>query len=292
MEGRISEIVEALIEVSQGDYSVQIKLSDKNDELDALAAGFNMMIEDICQQREELQNAYHELAEKTAQLFQTDKMAALGQLAGGLANEINNPINAILDHSRNIAKRIKENDPLYTSINSIQREAASCKKLVDDLLLFSGTGKSYPEPMDLNETIEEAMTLVEAQSKTGNIEIVAEYGSGLPLVTAKKNQIQQVIVNICTNAIDAMPEGGRMTLKTRTADRGVEFEISDTGHGIPEEVKKRIFEPFFTTKEPGKGTGLGLSLCYKIIQKHRGNIKVKSVAGEGTTFTVRLPVIE
>jgi len=158
------------------------------------------------------------------------------------------------------------------------------------LLAFSRAEKSEKEEVDINEAIEQALSLVNALSKTKNIQIIRNYGEGLPRLTVNKNRIQQVIVNLCNNAMDAMPKGGSITVRTKISGESIEIEISDTGEGMSEEVKKHLFEPFFTTKEVGKGTGLGLSLCHGIVTKSGGSIKIDSEKGKGTTITVSLPL--
>ena len=248
---------------------------------------------DALQERaHELQEAYNKLKAAQAMLLQSEKMAAVGQLAGGVANEINNPMGVILGFSQIIVKRIKEGDPLYLPIKSIEREAIRCKKLVVDLLTFSRTGKSQFELININQTIDDTLSLIETQANVKNVEITKAYYSGLSNIFANKNLIQQVIVNLCNNAIDAMPGGGKITIATIQEGKQIEIDISDNGIGMSEEVRKHIFEPFFTTKEIGKGTGLGLSLCYEIIQKHNGSIKTESEMGRGSTFRVKLPITE
>ncbi len=159
-------------------------------------------------------------------------------------------------------------------------------------MTFSRTGKTQFELIDINQTIEETLSLIEGQVKVKNIEIIKAYNKGLPFITANTNQIQQVIVNLCNNAIDAMPDGGKLTIATKKAGEQIEVDIIDTGKGMSEEIKEHIFEPFFTTKEVGRGTGLGLSLCYEIIKKHNGTIEAKSKIDKGTTFIIKLPIKE
>ncbi len=237
----------------------------------------------------ELQEAYEKLTAAQAKLIQSEKMAAVGQLAGGVAHEINNPIGVILGFSQSITGRIKESDPLYMPLKSIEREAVRCRKLVGDLLTFSRSEKTKAEITDINLTIEETLSFIEARAKLKNIEIIRDYGKKLPGIMANKNQLQQVIVNLCNNAIDAMPDGGRIRLFTEKTQGNILIGVSDTGKGMTEEVKKHLFEPFFTTKEVGKGTGLGLSLCYEIIKKHNGTFEVQSEPGKGAAFNIKLP---
>ncbi|HEX3043520.1 MAG TPA: ATP-binding protein [Bacillota bacterium] len=240
----------------------------------------------------ELQAAYDKLKTIQAQLIQSEKMAAVGQLAGGMAHEINNPLGVILGFAQSITKRIPEADPLYRPLKSIEREAVRCKKLVGDLLTFSRAGKTQAEIIDINATIDETLSLIEAQTKVKDIEIIKDYTTAMPQITANKNQMQQVIMNLCNNAIDAMPNGGCLTICTRNNETQIQITISDTGHGMTEDVKNHLFEPFFTTKEIGKGTGLGLSLCYEIIRNHHGIIEVESEVGKGSAFKLKLPLHE
>ena len=178
-------------------------------------------------------------------------------------------------------------------LKSIEREAMRCKQLVQDLLTFSRIGKIEKESMDVHSMIDSSLSLIQAQSKVRNVSLEKGFSAGLPKILANTNQLQQVIVNLCSNAMDAMPQGGTLTVKTRQkkagGQEGVEIEIQDTGTGIPEEIRSRIFEPFFTTKEVGRGTGLGLSLVYEIIQKHGGQISVESDIRKGTRFFIFLP---
>lgn len=271
------------------------------------------------------------------QLAQSEKMAGIGQLASGVAHEINNPLGVILGFAQSMAQRIKEDTPFFMPLKSIEREAQRCKKLVQDLLTFSRTSKTEKEECDINSVIESALSLVEAQTKMKVIIMEKNLQIDLPKIMINGNQIQQVIINLCNNAMDAMPKGGTLRVITklqthsflplskgehtggvapakqhsnevsgvkRSSPRSeaewgssfrkgvqssIEIAITDTGMGIPEEIKNKIFNPFFTTKEVG-GTGLGLSLVYEIVQKHGGTIEFESEVGKGTMFHVFLPI--
>ena len=238
----------------------------------------------------------HEIKERKRledQLIQSEKMAAVGQLAGGIAHEVNNPLGVILGFAQGVVAHLKPNDPIEMPLKSIEREAVRCKELVQNLLTFSRVSKAEKASMDLKEAIDGAFSLVLAQSKVKNVEVVKAF-SDIPRIVANKNQIQQILVNLSNNAIDAMPNGGKLTIRIKKTDRkerdGVEIQVQDTGRGIPPEIRSKIFNPFFTTKEIGKGTGLGLSLVYEMIQKHDGCITVESEVGKGTTFHVFLPL--
>ena len=230
----------------------------------------------------------------TRQLLQSEKMAAVGQLAGGVAHEINNPLGVILGFAQSLLHRLKEDDPILMPLQSIEREAKRCKYLVQDLLTFSRVGKPDKEKCDINDVVKSSLTIVEAQTKVRSVELIKEFGANISETLLSRNQIQQVIVNLCNNAIDAIPEQGKLTVRTLASKLGgkdyVELQVQDTGTGIPKDIQAKIFEPFFTTKEVGKGTGLGLSLVYEIIQKHQGKIELESEIGKGSVFKVLLPV--
>ncbi|MFN3966646.1 MAG: ATP-binding protein [Endomicrobiia bacterium] len=306
----IKRLIEATYKISKGDLDHRVSIKTR-DEIGELTVFFNKMTEELKKSREQIEEhsrlleqkveeRTRELKESHAPLIQISKMAAVGQLAGGVAHELNNPIGVILGFAQLVAKDLKEDNPLYMPLKSIEREAIRCKKLISDLLTFSRVGKTEKEKADINELIEQTLSLISAQAKVKGVEIIKEYGENLPQIMVNKNQIQQVIINLCNNAIDAMPEGGKLTIKTESPSYPpfskeeevgfIEITVSDTGIGMSEEVKKRIFEPFFTTKEVGKGTGLGLSLVYEIVQKHNGKIEVESEVGKGTTFKIMLPV--
>jgi signal transduction histidine kinase len=229
----------------------------------------------------ELQAAYDKLRTIQNQLIQSEKMAAVGQLAGGVAHEINNPMGVILGFAQSISKRINETHPLYAPLKSIEREAERCKKLVVNLLAFSRTGKSNPEIIDINATIDETLSLIAAQAKVKQIELIKEYDPDLPRVTAHKNQLQQVIMNLCANAINAMPGASAITITTKHIAGQIEISIREPHPGITEEA---------ATKEAEEEMNLRLSLCQEIIRKHQGVLEVESKIGNGTTFTIKLPI--
>jgi PAS domain S-box-containing protein len=228
-----------------------------------------------------------------AAVRQSEKMSAVGQLAAGVAHEINNPLGVILGFAQALVRRLQTNDPLEMPLKSIEKEAIRCKNLVQDLLTFSRTSKTEREPIELNRAVEGALSLVSAQARVARIDVKKELASGLPRILGNLNQIQQVIINLSNNALDAMTSAGVLTLKTDYLREGglswVRLTVMDTGLGIPPEIRSRIFDPFFTTKPVGKGTGLGLSLVHEIIQRHSGTIEVESQPGR-TEFLVKFPV--
>jgi two-component system, cell cycle sensor histidine kinase and response regulator CckA len=220
------------------------------------------------------------------------KMGAIGQLAAGVAHEINNPLGVIYGFAQSLVRRLQPNDPMEVPLRAIEREAIRCTNLVQDLLTFSRASRSEREPTDLNKSIEACLSLLQAQARVKKCTIQTRFGDTLPRILANINQLQQVVINLANNAFDAMPQGGDLVIETfiQTADGlpWICLKISDTGEGIPPEVLPRIFEPFFTTKPIGKGTGLGLSLIYEIVAKHSGTIDVHSRPG-CTEFLMKFP---
>ncbi len=287
--GKTPPTYELRIKSKNGDYIVGEFTSAPQFENNIVVAAFGI-VRDITERKK----AETEKENLTKQLLQFEKMAAVGQLAGGVAHEINNPLGVILGFAQSLLRRVKEDDPLLMPLQSIEREAKRCKNLVQDLLTFSRVGKTEKEKCDINEVVKTSLTLVEAQTKVKSVELIREYGTNIKEAMVSRNQIQQVIVNLCNNAIDAMPSDGKLTVRTLMSKidgaEYVEIQIKDTGTGIPKEIQTKIFEPFFTTKEVGKGTGLGLSLVYEIMQKHQGKIELESEIGKGSTFRVLLPL--
>ena len=226
------------------------------------------------------------------QLEQAGKMAAVGQLASGVAHEINNPMTVILGFSQALKRNFDEKSLMFVPLASIEQEALRCRKIVQDLLVFSRSSKAASEYLDINETIDTAVSLELMQAKMKNVSISKEYGENLPKVLAGRSQLQSVIVNLFNNAFDALKDDGKILIRTEKGGLGVRLTVEDNGSGIPADIIKKIFDPFFTTKTVGKGTGLGLSLCYEIVTKIGGKISVESKVGAGTKFIIDLPAAE
>lgn len=227
-----------------------------------------------------------------------EKLAAVGRLAAGVVHEINNPLATISACAEVLESRVAEGvfgssedvEGLKEYLGLIHSEAFRCKSITNGLLDFSRVRTGNRNAVDLADVIRSSANLVSHQKRGENIEIVVEIGEDLPLVNADEGQIQQAIIALATNAIDAMPDGGVLTFTANSDGRRLAIEIRDTGIGIRVEDMSRIFEPFFTTKEVGKGTGLGLAVCYGIITDHGGRLNVRSNVGRGTTFSIFLPV--
>jgi two-component system NtrC family sensor kinase len=226
-----------------------------------------------------------------------EKLAAVGRLAAGVVHEINNPLATIAACAEALEARANEGafdgiadvDDLNEYLELIKSEAFRCKSITNGLLDFSRMRAIDRRPLDLTETIDSSANLLSHQKRGNKITIEVDHGEDLQLVNADGGQIQQAVIALGTNAIDAMPEGGKLTLRAFNQANGVVVEIEDTGVGIAPENLSKVFEPFFTTKEVGRGTGLGLAVCYGIITDHGGRLSVRSNPGVGTTFSILLP---
>jgi len=227
-----------------------------------------------------------------------EKIAAIGRLAAGVVHEINNPLATIAACAEALESRVNDGefkgsavDDLREYLGLIRSEAFRCKTITNGLLDFSRTRPAAHTPLSLGDIISSAIRLLAHQQRANNINFQIETASDLPLVSGDEGQLQQAIIALGTNAIDAMPVGGQLRIVTRMNGDKLSVEVSDNGAGIPDENVAKIFEPFFTTKEVGKGTGLGLAVCYGILTEHGGTLDVQSTVGVGTTFTISLPAI-
>ena len=229
-----------------------------------------------------------------------EKLAAVGRLAAGVVHEINNPLATIAACAESLEKRIEEgafnNSPeeadLREYLGLIRDEAFRCKNITNGLLDFSRLRAGQRVPVDVAEIIKAVARLVTHQQRGDNIQIDVEAAANLPKVSGDIGQLQQAVVALATNAIDAMPEGGTLTLRASRSGPRVLIQVIDTGIGILPENMTKIFDPFFTTKDIGRGTGLGLAVCYGILSDHGGRLDVRSAVGTGTTFTITLPVAD
>jgi PAS domain S-box-containing protein len=224
------------------------------------------------------------------QLVQASKMAALGELAGGLAHQLNNPLVGVQNFVQLLLSRMDPDDPNRNLAETIERAGRECSKIIRNLLRFSRESHHDFAEVDLNRTVEDVLSLLEKHITLKGVKIRTDLGGDLPLIRGNETQLAQVIMNIIQNGAQAIEGNGEITIVTRgePVGRGVAVVISDTGGGIPRGTLERIFEPFFTTME--EGTGLGLSVAYGIVRDHGGSIEVESEEGEGTTFRVLLPV--
>lgn len=232
-----------------------------------------------------------ELEKTQLQLLQAEKMASLGELAAGVAHQINNPLGGITLFAKLALEEYDLEEAVRNDLMRILKDAERCRDTVKELLEFARQTRHLMQPHDVNEAISRTLFLLENQSLFHNIEIEKQFGDNLPPVQADIQQLNHLFMNIILNAAQAMEGHGRLTLSTSRASnkQDICIEISDSGPGIPPDILPRIFEPFFTTKEEGKGTGLGLSLAYGIVENHRGQITARNKPDGGAVFTITFP---
>ena len=281
----IKKLASASEQVAHGNLDAKVEIAS-HDELRELADTFNFMAAALKKRDEKLREF------TTRRIMESERLAHIGQLAAGVAHEINNPLQGIVTYSHLLLERATTEDGCRESLQKIVKQANRCRDIIRGLLDFSRQRKPEKRLSKVNRVLEECVSLVDNQALFHNIRIVRRLNQDLPQVLMDPSQIQQVFMNMIINAAEAMNGAGQLTLTTRyvPADSAVEVEFADTGHGISEEDLDRIFGPFFTTKEVGHGTGLGLAISYGIVQEHKGTITVESQVGQGATFTIRLPV--
>jgi two-component system NtrC family sensor kinase len=223
-------------------------------------------------------------------LVEQQKLASVGQLAAGVAHEINNPLTTILTTALLIQEEMDTEDPNYRELETIANETLRCRKIVTSLLDFARQSRPAKARHDVNQVVRDSMALTRKQAAFKDVAFEAVLSEPLPLVDIDKDQIQQCLINLAINGIDATDPGGKIRFASRLVPEKqvVEITVSDTGGGIPEQALDRIFDPFFTSKETG--TGLGLAITHGIIEQHDGSIDVESKVGEGTTFRIHLPI--
>jgi signal transduction histidine kinase len=246
-----------------------------------------------------IKGAYQELKEVQEQIVWTEKLASLGKLAATIAHEINNPLAGVLNYIRLIIKQLSRNrfsdekfKEIFRYLKIMESETARCGEIVKDLLAFARRTKITMESNRIEDIINKTLNLISHELEMKELQLKKDIAPNLPKVICDFKQIQQVLLNLIYNAMEAMPNKGTLTITANRADGAeafIEVAISDTGCGISEKDMENIFEPFFTTKEEGKGVGLGLSVVYGIIARHHGTISVESELGKGSTFNVRLP---
>jgi nitrogen-specific signal transduction histidine kinase len=234
------------------------------------------------------------LASTQQALVQAEKLASMGQLAAGIAHEVNNPLGIVLLYAHLLLEASDQDSPQAKDVAMIVEQADRCKKIVSGLLNFARQNKVVLLPTKIADLVERSLRGVLVPA---GIEVVVEHQDPAASADLDADQIRQVLTNLLINAVAAMPAGGRLTVRSAFSDEQVLFAVEDTGVGIPKENIKRVFEPFFTTKQMGRGTGLGLAVSYGIVKMHRGNIRLKSnsdlsAGPTGTTFTVTLPRFE
>ena len=267
------------------------EIQDKNEQLNAQNEELRATEEELRASNEELQAANEELTETQEQLIRSERLAAIGQLAGGVGHELRNPLGAIKNAVYYVKGKLTKSDlaekepRVLEFLDIVDDEVNISNKIITDLLGFSRVGKPSVTPTPVKRVIEDALARV---SIPENVALKENLGPDSKEVAVDAGQIQQVLDNVITNAVQAMPEGGKLTISTRERKDFLELDVTDTGSGMSDENKGKIFDPLFTTR--AKGIGLGLAVSKSIIDRHGGQIEARSAVGKGTTFTIRLPL--
>lgn len=280
----LERLSKATKDVGRGEFEIHLKPTS-HDEIGSLTSSVNQMAYELREREKALQEAQ-------AALIQSEKMSAFGQLSAGIAHEVKNPLAGILGYVQLSLKKLKDNPPLQKNLAIIEKETRRCNSIIENLMKFARQDKPRLEPLEINDVVEDAITLVDHQMGLSEIHLGKNLSDELPVIRGDANQLIQVFMNILINAQQAMDgTPGTVSISTSSSnEKSVEVRIEDSGPGMPEEVRSKIFEPFFTTKAAGKGTGLGLAVTYGIIKDHSGDIRVESEPGKGTTFIITLPV--
>jgi signal transduction histidine kinase len=278
---RLKILARAIEKTGKGDFSALPEPS-KHDEVGALIDAFNRMEDDLVTRD-------REIAKKTEELHQSRKLASIGTLASGVAHELNNPLNNIYLAAQILTAEMKGQEMpgiVRETVNDIFSQTLRVKRIVSDLLEFAREKPPAFQKLLIAPMIREVLHSLTASGEMGGVTVQASAGEDIE-IRADRHLMEQVFINLFTNALHAMEGSGSLAVSASRAEGVVKIEVSDTGPGIPEKDIPRIFDPFFSTKE--KGTGLGLAIVYNIIQKHYGKISVTSPPGKGTTFTLLLP---
>jgi two-component system, NtrC family, sensor kinase len=275
----LARFVSYTARIGAGDYSPIRPARKYRDEFSDLAIAVNQML--------------HELKLRQEQLLQAGKMAAVGTLTSGIAHELNNPLNNIALTTETLIDEFKEysDEDKVRMLRQLYTQVERASSTVRNLLDFTRKDKPVFTSLSIADVLESTLKLVSNELNLAQVESIVDVPAGLPKVTGNPRNLQQVFLNLFLNSIQAMPDGGKLTVRAAVQDEDLlRVDVIDTGVGIPPENLGKVFDPFFTTKEPGQGTGLGLSVSYGIIEKHRGRITVDSRVGEGTTFSIFLPL--
>ena len=281
----VSRLTTASRYIADGDFSYKVDIKS-NDEIGELGNIFNFMVRSI----RERDTKIKEFAQ--AKMAEAERLAMIGQLAAGVAHEINNPLTGIILYCDIVLKSMPEDDVKRKNLEKINHEAMRCKSIVKGLLDFARHKKPETKEASVNQTLETTLSLVKNQPLFHNIDLKNDLDQSLPLIKIDAGQIQQVFMNIIMNAVEAMDGKGDLSIKSQLSEdeKYIEISFTDTGPGIKSEYLKRIFEPFFTTKDASHGgVGIGLAISYRIVRNHNGRVDVTSEMRKGTTFTIKLP---
>lgn len=259
-------------------------LPTRQDEIGVLYQHFHRMQHRIDQSRHELLRAEH-------QIWHSERLAAIGRLASGLAHEINNPINGVRNCIYAIRGNLDDHQQTTTYLDLMDEGLTSASGVLQKLLNFARKQQTAPGPVNLNDAVQSVRQLVEYNFTRKGVGLELDLEPELPAVLADRQLMQEVIMNLLLNAVDAEQEGGLVQVRSRHESAHVRLAVQDSGCGIAPEIRDQIFDPFFTTKNTGEGTGLGLSICLSIVQASGGTLEATGTAGTGATFTISLPVM-
>jgi signal transduction histidine kinase len=282
VEQPLQELMDTISRVRTGDFTAQVSFAKREDDIGALGRQFNEMVHTLRQNRLEIEDLHRR------EMLRAEHLASLGELAAGLAHEIRNPLAGIAGVVDVIGKELPAASPSRAIMGDVQNEVAHIKNILNDLLSYSRPRPPNFHPADINTTVEQAVQLARQQVLTKPIQILFEPNASLPMVLHDPALIQQVILNLVLNGIQAIRATGQVQLRALSEPGFVVLQVSDNGRGISSEALAKIFKPFFTTRS--EGTGLGLSLADGIVQSHGGRIEVTSAAQQGTQFKVWLPI--
>ncbi len=279
----LQRITLAAVRVTEGNYGTEVEGRQSNDEIGLLATSFNEMSRKMAEDLEQL-------GQLNDQLTRTEKLAAMGTLAAGVAHEVNNPLASISSLIQMIQAEPGLEDETSDKLRLIQTQITRITQVTKDMMDFARVRPAAKSLIDINQTSETALRLAKFDKSFQRLKLQKEYARNLPKILADSDQLEQVFLNLFLNARDAMPNGGNLVIKSYQAGNSIKIMIADDGIGINETSLKQIFDPFFTTKPAGNGTGLGLAVCYGIITAHGGNIEVSSNNGNGSKFIIQLPL--
>jgi len=281
----IKHIVKMSKKISAGDFSVKVHTLS-NDEIGELEKAFDAMASGLRERDRELKKQTQQ------QLMRSEKLAALGRMAAGIAHEVNNPLTGVLMYGNLLLKSLPAGSRDREDVEIIVKETGRCRELLKNLLNFSRESTTLKKMASINDVVEQIVSIIEKNVYFEPVVTVTLLAEDVPEIMLDANQFEQVLMNLALNAVEAMPEGGKLVFQTQfnRDEKNVIIKTADTGCGISADNLDKIFDPFFTTKEEGKGTGLGLAVSYGIVRRHGGQISVESSVGSGTTFTIKLPI--
>lgn len=310
----IQRLVRAMSEAEEGKLNIEVPITS-NDELGLLSHHFNRMLarlnqfneeltrrieeatKELAQRNEELRIANESLFQAQRQLVQAEKLSALGHMAATMAHEIGTPLNSISGYIQLMLMEGNHSEVMTRRLKIIESQLERLTQTIRNLLNSTRQPAPKLEPLDINQVLEEVITLTQPGMSIRGVQLIRQITPGLPLINGDSILLQQVFLNLVNNALDAMPTGGVLTISSylisspEEEHQLIEVAVADTGIGMSEETIKKATEPFFTTKEPGKGAGLGLAICEEIIRSHNGRLMVNSILGQGTTIKVQFPPI-